>query len=119
PRDGNGGAWSKLVALRPSRNGEPDSGVWLVRTSAPPKGRRKVGNLARACARFVPNFGPEAGRKWTIRKKTGRFNVGGPLGGISRRPLGHGFPCGPFRLPCCRTPDARPGLRSTVRDLVR
>ena len=38
----------------------------------------EVGSLERACARFVPNFGPKAGRKWTIRKKTGRFNPGGP-----------------------------------------
>ena len=38
----------------------------------------KVGSLARACARFVPNFGPKAGRKDQFGPKTGRFNLGGP-----------------------------------------
>src|SRR5205807_2556118 len=34
-----------------------------LRATQGPEG--KVGSLARAYARFVPNFGPQAGRKWT------------------------------------------------------
>src|SRR5205807_3517530 len=40
----------------------------------------EVGSLARPCALFAPNFGPRF------------FNLGGPLGGISRRPDSSTFP---------------------------
>ena len=33
----------------------------------------EVESLARACARFVPNFGPKAGRKWTNSGENGPF----------------------------------------------
>jgi hypothetical protein len=46
---------------RLSQNGELDSALWLVRTSAPPGPAEKLGSLARAYTRSAPNFGPRAG----------------------------------------------------------
>ena len=40
----------------------------------------EVGSLARACARFVPNFGPKAGRKWTNSARNGPFPPRRPPG---------------------------------------
>src|SRR2546425_10669914 len=44
---------------KPSPNGEPDSGVWLVRTSAPPRGRGGRVGAQRAHARdSLPTSAP-------------------------------------------------------------
>src|SRR5438270_4333643 len=54
--------------------------VSLVRTPAPPRSRREeVGSLARACARFAPNFGRGAGHQgWAFcRERQHRLKSGG------------------------------------------
>src|SRR5437879_4805246 len=90
---------------KPSPNGEPDSGVWLVRTSAPPRGRRRRLGAQRAHARdSLPTSAPSLVGNGQFGPKTGRFNLGGPLGGISRQldtrdllltsPLARGIPRG-------------------------
>jgi hypothetical protein len=49
------GSAEKIAQIRLSRNGERDSGVWLVRTSGRQPGA-ELGSLAREYARFPPNF---------------------------------------------------------------
>ena len=80
------------------RHGWPPSAAWRPFLRATQGPEEEVGNLARACARFAPNFGPRAGQKWIIRAKTGRFNLAGPLGGISRGPAGQRLWWPPHRL---------------------
>src|SRR5437879_12240556 len=101
----SGGQSLFRARTRPSHNGEPDSGVWLVRTSAPPRGRRRRLGAQRAHARdSFPTSDPRLVGNGQFGPKTGRFNLGGPLGGISRQldtrdllltsPLARGIPRG-------------------------
>jgi len=74
---------------------------------------KEVGSLARAYARFVPNFGPKAGRKWTNSARNGPFPP--------RRPPGWNFATASYTRLSLRTSSARgyDGGSPTPGDVAR
>src|SRR5205807_5834866 len=87
-----GGVAGKLFASRPSHHDEPDSGVWLVRTSAPPRGqRRRLGAKSAHARDSFPTSDPKAGAS-KIPATPGQGPCSGSAGSQKGVELGDGVP---------------------------